>query len=459
MTLAKLSISILAVVAVTCAAAIAQQQPASSDATPASSITGTGTANYLPLWTSTSALGNSILFQSGTGPSARIGINTTSPIATLNVKGTTMMQGSATMASAGIATTSAGTNSFPLDLRASVFNSSTHAPANQNFQWMAEPTGNNTSNPSASLNLLFGQGTSTPTETGLRIASNGVITFAAGQKFPGGAGTVTSVGLSAPSSDFTVGGSPVTSSGALNLNWVVPPGANNVANSIVKRDASGSFVANAAGFSSVLAANSVANQNTVVITGQSLATGVGPTYGVYGTSATSQGAGVVGRNDNTTSGYGVLGLANNSSPAVAGFNYKSVGGVGVFGAGDWGFYTDNNVHQGMGGNGWVKAMLVYDDIDKKTMLGCFNSTLSGPAATTPPCGFKTAWVSTGEYSVDFGFNLGGRFVSATSYLGQSGEPTIVNLYFPSFDADEVNVTLWAPRLNYWADGIFALFVF
>jgi len=56
-----------------------------------------------------------------------------------------------------------------------------------------------------------------------------------------GSGTVTSVGLSAPSSEFTVTGSPITTSGTLGLNWVVPPNSGNTANSIVKRDSNGSF--------------------------------------------------------------------------------------------------------------------------------------------------------------------------------------------------------------------------
>jgi hypothetical protein len=59
-----------------------------------------------------------------------------------------------------------------------------------------------------------------------------------------GGGTVTSVGLNAPSSDFTVTGSPVTSSGTLGLNWTVAPTSNNSANAIVKRDSGGSFIAN-----------------------------------------------------------------------------------------------------------------------------------------------------------------------------------------------------------------------
>src|ERR1035441_2021073 len=60
-------------------------------------------------------------------------------------------------------------------------------------------------------------------------------------KTPGGGGSVTSVGLSAPSSDFTVTGSPVTSSGTLGLNWAVPPASLNIGNAIVKRDSSGAF--------------------------------------------------------------------------------------------------------------------------------------------------------------------------------------------------------------------------
>jgi hypothetical protein len=56
---------------------------------------------------------------------------------------------------------------------------------------------------------------------------------------------VTSVGLSAPVSDFTVSGSPVTTSGTLELNWNVAPTNADTANAIVKRDANGSFTAGA----------------------------------------------------------------------------------------------------------------------------------------------------------------------------------------------------------------------
>jgi len=47
-------------------------------------LSGTGKANYIPIWSSSSKLGNSILFQNTAG----IGIGTTAPSATLDVNGT-----------------------------------------------------------------------------------------------------------------------------------------------------------------------------------------------------------------------------------------------------------------------------------------------------------------------------------------------------------------------------------
>ena len=56
-------------------------------------MTGSGTVDFLPLWTSTSAIGNSVVFQSGTGSAVKVGINTNTPAATLDVKGTANVQG------------------------------------------------------------------------------------------------------------------------------------------------------------------------------------------------------------------------------------------------------------------------------------------------------------------------------------------------------------------------------
>lgn len=146
------------------------------------------------------------------------------------------------MPATGTATASGGKNSQPFDFLASSFSSSSKSAVNQHFRWQAQAVGNDTASPSGSLNLLYAAGTGTPAATGFAIAANGRVTFAAGQTFPG-AGTVTSVGLAAPSSDFAVSGSPVTGSGTLNLAWKVAPTNTDTASAIVKRDTSGSFSA------------------------------------------------------------------------------------------------------------------------------------------------------------------------------------------------------------------------
>src|SRR5207244_6528723 len=59
---------------------------------------------------------------------------------------------------------------------------------NQTFRFQTEPLGNNTASPSGKLSLLYYSGANVAAETGLSIASNGQITFAPGQTFPGGGG-------------------------------------------------------------------------------------------------------------------------------------------------------------------------------------------------------------------------------------------------------------------------------
>ncbi len=309
------------------------------------SVGGGGTTDYLPLWTSSTTLGNSVLFQSGTGAKAKVGIGTTKPASSLDVKGGGTIRGLFSLPASGTATATAGFNSQPMDLTASVFNSGTSTPVTQTFQWQAEPVGNDTSTATGSLNLLFGQGTNKPSETSLNIASNGLITFANGQTFPGtGDGTVTSVGLSAPGSDFTVSGSPVTTSGTLGLSWTVPPTNANTANAIVKRDGSGNFSA-----SSVTA--------TVVNTGSVIAPSLSS-------------AGSLSLNAKTNGGYVIVPVTDSSGNAtvniIGGSNYNTVaasfGGQTIAGGGLFEFQNSTSN-------------------DYATVGGGENNTASGSGAT------------------------------------------------------------------------------
>src|ERR1700722_3177192 len=123
-----------------------------SQANPA--VTGKGVINFVPLWNSTSELVDSLIFQK----SSAIGISTKTPAATLDVNGNGDVRDTLTL--------------FPKG-----------------------------SDPTLAVN-----------GTAFKVDSKGKVTFVSGQAFPG-KGSVTSVGLAAPTSDFTVTGSPITTSG------------------------------------------------------------------------------------------------------------------------------------------------------------------------------------------------------------------------------------------------------
>jgi len=202
----------------------AAEQPLAIGTTPVT--TAGGTLNYLPLWDSTSDITSSVLFQSGTGSTAKIGIRTTTPSVALDVNGQSMVRGLFSLPAQGTASATKGFNSQPLQFTASVFSSGAGSAVAPHFQWQAEPVGNNTATPSGSLNLLYSVGSNALAETGLKIAGNGLLTFAAGQTFPGtgtgnGNGTVTSVGTG-----LGLAGGPITTSGTLTINTAVVPQLN-----------------------------------------------------------------------------------------------------------------------------------------------------------------------------------------------------------------------------------------
>jgi len=193
-------------------ATAASSDTGTSTATPPpnAAITGKGTVNFLPLWDTASDIVNSAVIQAGTGTTAKIGINTSTPLSTLDVKGSSTIRGVLALPPTGPSTEVAGKNSQPLNFVASSFNSGTATAVNQTFRFQAEPAANNSAAPSGTLNLLFGAGATTPAETGLKIGSNGLVTFATGQTFPG-AGTITGV---TAGTDLTGGGT----AGKITLN-------------------------------------------------------------------------------------------------------------------------------------------------------------------------------------------------------------------------------------------------
>jgi hypothetical protein len=188
--------------------------PAATDVT----TTG-GTLNFLPIFSGAATIIDSAVFQTGSGTTAKVGINTTTPATALDVKGSATVRGTLSLPATGVATVAAGKISQPLNLVASSFDKTSSTAVNQTFRWQAEPAANDTTSPSGTLNLLYGLGTAAPGETGLKVSSKGVVTFATGQTFPGtGDGSVTSV-----ATGLGLKGGPITKTGTLTIDTTVVP--------------------------------------------------------------------------------------------------------------------------------------------------------------------------------------------------------------------------------------------
>jgi len=344
--------------------------PASSNVT----TTG-GAVNALPLWTTGTNIQNSIVTQTGT--------------TAVNVSG------KLNLPATGTATATKAFNSDPQALVASVFNKTTGTAVAQTFQLQAEPANNNTATASGTLNLLYGTGTVPPAETGLKISNKGVFTFAPGQAFPG-AGTVTSVGLTAPASDFNVTGSPVTKSGSLGLSWTVTPTPNPTQNAIVKRDGAGAFIA-----TSVTGTGSASNAIIGTIAGGTLVF-TGGADGVYGAS-------------NDPSGHGVFG-ADPSNAGVAGSGLDGVRALGtnhgVFatstGAGSVGVSGTSNGTNGTGVYGIAGTYGVYGTAAGSGVYG-LTSAATGFGVT----GVNSAAGGVGVSGVGLGYGVTGSSNTGT----------------------------------------------
>jgi hypothetical protein len=364
--------------------------PGSTDVT-----TSGGRANTLPLFNTATDIENSAVTQIGSGTTAKIGIATTTPVVTLDVNGSTTIRGLLNLPAAAAANASAGSISRPFGLVASTYNSSKTTALNQVFRWQAEPVGNNTVSPSASLNLLFATSPVAPAETGLSIASNGLITFAPGQTFPGAGGGIT--GLTA-GTDLTGGGT--TGNVTLNLNTASTDkryaqlAANNIFTgtqtinntvTISGKNTSGALQVD----------NTVATGLGPAIVGTTLSTGANAIKGIIlATSGTS--AGLYGQTSSTT-GYGVYGVS--PSVAIYGTGQTAIEGIATSASGYSGRFENAPV----------------------SVEGDSNRTLIGD----PGCGagYAGLGMSTGSLSGCTNYALLGG-PKGDTYINSSGTATI-----------------------------------
>lgn len=262
----------------------------------ASGVGGSGTLNFIPIWTGSHTIGNSILFQTG----GDVGVGTSTPGARVDA------------ASPGIAVrgTSSGTSGTGLFGNATATSGSTNGVYGQS----ASPSGtgvfgNATSN-SGNGTGVYGQ-TSSPGAAGVVGVAN-----------VGGAGLVPTgvYGTSSDPNGNGVGGNASATSGS----------ATGVGGSSASSTGSG-----VAGFDT-------ASSGGTGVTGVATATS-GYANGVYGQSASADGAGVFG--NNTATGSGVFGqISGTFGAGVSGYAWGSSGYNN-------GVYAQSSSTQGTGVNG------------------------------------------------------------------------------------------------------------
>ncbi len=320
---------------------------------PAGSITGSGTPNFAAMFLGTTTIGDSPIFSLG----GNVGIDTTSPAATLDVHGTGNFSGALT----------GTTGSFGTSISSALFDS--YAPGASLMVKAQDGTGNGgalsiaagnaagSSGGGGNLTLTAGNGngglsggnitlmpgtglpngnvgigTATPQFT-LDVLGTGnftgLVTFAAGQTFPGAA--------SLTANNIFTGNETINGTLSASSASATPVSGNSTASTGQVYGVSGETSSNTDGAAGVMG---FANGALGVVDGVKGSTN----------SATTNASGVSGSAFSMTGQvYGVLGIANSTGDSAAGvYGYQGAATGLVFGVTG---YTNSNTDGAAGVNG------------------------------------------------------------------------------------------------------------
>jgi hypothetical protein len=356
--------------------------PVHTAATPTPQQTGSGTTNYITIWTAATTLGNSKLYQAANG---NVGLGTTTPtarfmaIATsatgIGVLGDASSATGATFGVTGKAASSTGTGVSGQAVATSGVNFGVSGTT-------ASPAGIGVSGVnSAATGTAYGASGTSASTTGIGVL--GQATSASGANFGMYGATISPTGIGVEGNATSGTGVAGVSSGAAGYGVYG-------ANAATTGNAFGVFGATAspAGYA---------------VFGSNAAT-TGPAYGVYGATTSTAGVGSLGiATASSGTVYGVYG--STLSPAGTGVYGTATSGAGVAGGSSgsagYGVYGVNNASSG-------NAIGVYGNSASPTGIGVSaNATAGGTALLAIASGGGTAGQFTGNVKITGNLTVSG----------------------------------------------------
>jgi hypothetical protein len=351
-------------------------------------VTGSGTKNFVPLWTGTATLGNSTIYETG----GKVGVGTKTPQAELDVVGSGVRGIQATVpgtqaAISGIATaTSGGTTGT--------------------YGQSSDPTGNALLGVNEAKTGGFGViGTSAATtgsSYGVYGATASTTNFAAGVAGAESATTGQVFGVAGSTGSSTTGAAGVNGYESSKTGQVFGVFGSTTSATNFAAGVSGNANATTGQVYGVVGVSNSTTAGAAAVNGYEPAT-TGGVYGVSGSTPSTSGSGVVG-NATATSGNtnGVAGL--DASPNGSGVNGSNSSGTCCFAAGVFG--------QAVGGTGVLGSASATSGL---------NFGVQGISASSAGIGVQAGNTPTGE-----GVSLAAGTFLVNAYVGKSGEFNVDN---------------------------------
>lgn len=255
-----------------------------------------------------------------------------------SVMGTSTVAGAASFKSgisvSGPAATATLSQPSPvLALEGNAYSSASHTSQAKTFALETVPTGNDTTTPSANLDVLFGSGSATPAPTGLSIAPNGLITFAPGQIFPGAG--ISPIAAITTASPLTGGGNTGTIALGLNETALVTAIAPAMATAIAPTIATDITPTLQSTYNGVYAQLGAVNTftNPQIIEGSTvIAASVEEGSGLEVTNSGDAFSTAISASNGGKYGVGLSVSSSSNGYGIEGFGTQSAGSIGVLGA-------------------------------------------------------------------------------------------------------------------------------